>query len=132
MRKLFITLSLLTVLASPALAFATIADDTGLQATGNSAAYLNASDPTKTNIYTVIGSYIIQPILGIVGMIFFVLMVYSGILWMTAAGNSDQVKKAKGILVNSVIGIVIVVSAYAITSAVFNSLTSGTVTGTTT
>lgn len=134
MRKLFTMLALAVSLALPTLVQAadTVADYTGLQSTGNSAAYLNADNPTRTNIYVLIGTYIIQPVLGIVGIIFFMLMIYAGILWMTAAGNSDRVKKAKDILRNAIIGVVIVTAAYAITAAVFNAVTEGNVTGVTT
>ena len=52
--------------------------------------------------------------LSLVGMIFFILMFYAGYLWMTARGESDQVDKAKKIIIASSIGLVIVVSAYAI------------------
>jgi hypothetical protein len=43
-------------------------------------------------------------------------MIYAGILWMTAEGNDQQVAKAKSLLINSIIGIIIVFAAYAITS----------------
>jgi len=59
---------------------------------------------------------IISVALSFVGVLFFILMIYAGILWMTASGNEEQVKKAKGLLINAVIGIVIVFSAYALTT----------------
>lgn len=57
---------------------------------------------------------IIQSILSLVGVIFMVLLVYGGILWMTASGNDQQVEKAKNIIIQSIIGLVIVLLAYAI------------------
>ena len=62
----------------------------------------------------VVGS-VIGAVLSFVGVIFLVLMIYGGLLWMTAAGNDQNVTKAKDIIINSVIGLIIVVSAYAIT-----------------
>lgn len=53
--------------------------------------------------------------LTLVGLFFLILMVYAGFLWMTARGESDQVDKARKIIVGSIIGLVIVLSAYAIT-----------------
>ncbi len=44
-----------------------------------------------------------------------ILVIYAGILWMTARGNEQQVERAKTLLVQSIIGLVIVFSAYAIT-----------------
>ncbi|MCU0679703.1 MAG: pilin [Planctomycetes bacterium] len=61
--------------------------------------------------------------LSFVGVIFLVLMIYGGILWMTAQGNEEQTKKAKTLIVDAVIGLVIVMSAYAITAFVGQALT---------
>jgi len=54
--------------------------------------------------------------LSFVGVLFLILMIYAGLMWMTAQGNSQQVDKAKDLLINSVVGIIIVFSAYAITA----------------
>ncbi len=72
---------------------------------------------TNTNLPTIIGG-IINAALTLVGLIFLILMVYAGYLWMTARGEADQIDKAKQIIIAAVIGIVIVVSAYAITTFV--------------
>lgn len=58
---------------------------------------------------------IIGTALTLVGLIFLILMVYAGYLWMTARGEEDQIDKARKIIIGTVIGLVIVVSAYAIT-----------------
>ena len=47
---------------------------------------------------------IVGSVLGLVGVIFLVLMIYSGITWMTAAGNENSIKKAKQILTASISG----------------------------
>lgn len=60
------------------------------------------------------------------GIIFFLLIVYAGFLWMTASGQEKQVDKAKGILISAVAGLVIVVSAYAITNFIFGRLLTET------
>lgn len=63
--------------------------------------------------------------LGFLGVIFMLLIIYSGILWMTARGNEQQVDKAKKTLESSVVGILIVTAAYAVVktvSAVFTYL----------
>ena len=51
------------------------------------------------------------------------LIIYGGILWMTAMGKENQVEKAKNIIIQAVIGLVIVLAAYAITSFIGNQLT---------
>ncbi|HNU89892.1 MAG TPA: hypothetical protein PKJ11_00930 [bacterium] len=58
---------------------------------------------------------IIYTVYGLIGVIFFVLIIYGGILWMTAGGNDTQVKKAQNIIQRAAIGLLIVVLAYAIT-----------------
>ncbi len=57
----------------------------------------------------------INAALTLVGLFFLMLMVYAGYLWMTARGEADQVEKAKKIIIGALIGLVIVLSAYAIT-----------------
>lgn len=54
--------------------------------------------------------------LSFVGVIFLILMIYAGVTWMTAQGNDQQVGKAKNLLINATIGLVIVFAAYAITA----------------
>lgn len=132
MRKLLL-LPLLAVLTFPfAARAATVAENTGLYTTGSTAlGPALTANSANTNIAAFIGYYIIQPILGIVGLIFFLMMLYAGVLWMTAGGNSEQVKKAKQIFINSIVGVVIITAAYALTTAVFNAVTTGDVSGST-
>lgn len=59
---------------------------------------------------------IIRIVLGFIGTIFFVLTLYAGYLWMTAAGNEEQVTKAKTLLFQATIGLIIILMAFAITS----------------
>ena len=65
---------------------------------------------------------IIKAVLALVGTIFLILTIYAGILWMTAQGEEENVKKAKDIIKASVIGLIIIMSAYAITAFVTSRL----------
>lgn len=65
---------------------------------------------------------LIQVVLGIVGVLFLVLTVYAGILWMTAAGEGKRVQTAKDILRNSLIGLVVIIAAYALTTFIVDAL----------
>ena len=58
---------------------------------------------------------VIQVVLGLTGLIFFVLMTYAGYLWLTARGESSQVQKAKDIIITAVIGLILTLGAYALT-----------------
>lgn len=64
-----------------------------------------------------VGGYI-NSMLGLLGVVLVVLIIYAGFLWMTAGGSEEKIKKAKGILSNSIIGIVIILAAYSITEFV--------------
>jgi len=57
---------------------------------------------------------IIGVFLSIFGIVFFSLMVYGGYKWMMAQGREEEVKKAKEIIRNAIIGLGVVFLAYAI------------------
>ncbi len=76
----------------------------------------------ETPVLTILGS-VIGVVLSFVGVLFLILMIYGGLLWMTARGNEQQITKAKDLIIAAIIGIVIVMSAYAITAFVGGALT---------
>jgi amino acid transporter len=65
---------------------------------------------------------VIRAALSLLGIIFLVIMVFAGYRWMTAAGNEESVKKAQEAIKRAIIGLVIVILAYAITAFVFTQL----------
>lgn len=65
---------------------------------------------------------LLSTVLGFTGTLFFILVVWSGLLWMTAGGSQENIKKAQDILKAAVVGLIIVLSAYAITKFVGSSL----------
>lgn len=67
---------------------------------------------------------VINIVLSFIGVLFFILMIYAGILWMTARGNDQQIAKAKDLLINAIIGLIITLAAYAITSFIGTSILS--------
>ena|SRR3990167_11040842 len=81
---------------------------------------LSSTDPRE------IAARIINVSLGLLGTITLVLIIYGGFLWMTAAGNDDQVGKAKQIMIAGIIGLAIVLAAYGIATYVVNSLLTAT------
>ena len=68
----------------------------------------------REEIAPIVGTAI-NMVLSMVGLIFLILMVYAGMLWMTARGEESQVETAQKIIKASMIGLFVVVSAYAIT-----------------
>ncbi len=57
----------------------------------------------------------ISVILGILGIVLIVTLVYAGFLYLTAQEGEEKTKKAKHMMINAAIGMVIVLCAYALT-----------------
>lgn len=85
-----------------------------LQSANNDRTGLSA-DPIENQAGT-----IITVALQLVGVAFFFLMVYGGFLWMTDRGNEQQVDQARNTIIAAVIGLVVVLGAYAATNFVVN------------
>ncbi len=69
---------------------------------------------------------IIRIALGFLGVIAVVIILLGGFKWMTAGGNDEKVKSAKKLIFSGIIGLVIVISAYAIASFVIDSIIDAT------
>lgn len=82
----------------------------------------NASVGYATTPLPVLIGNVIKTLLGIVGVIFLVLTVYAGVLYMTAGGDTTKVDKAKKMIANSLIGLVIIIGSYAFASFVVTEL----------
>lgn len=70
---------------------------------------------------------IINAALSIIGVVFLVLMVYGGLLWMLSEGDDTKIGKARGLIFHSIVGLILVLSAYAITNFVVGAIISQTV-----
>ena len=77
-----------------------------------------AADPYK------LISNIVGYILSFVGIILLINMIFAGYQWMMAGGNDENIKKAKDRIKNSIIGLIIIVSAYILTDLIFENLDS--------
>lgn len=105
--------SLISLLhVAPAMAAGNLGD-----ALGNLGTAGKQAGTAETSVEAVVGQTIFTA-LSFVGIIFLVLMVYAGYLWMTARGDQGVVEKAQGIIRAAIIGLVVVMSAYAITAVV--------------
>ncbi|MBI4135874.1 hypothetical protein HY477_04035 [Candidatus Uhrbacteria bacterium] len=82
-----------------------------------------AGFPAPREPEVIIGQ-IIQGVILVIGVVFGILVIYGGYLWMTARGNEDQAKKAMEILKTAVIGFILVVAAYSITNFVVDKVIS--------
>ena len=124
---LLIGVVLITPLVSQALSFDPNANDPGSlisNTTGNiNSISLGQQQPT------VIALRLINAALSLLAIICVVLLIYAGFLWIWARGNQDEVKRAKDIILGTVIGLVIVLAALGITQFVFSTI--GDITGAT-
>ena len=79
---------------------------------------------SRTNIPTLLGQ-VIGTGLSLVGVLFFALMLYGGVLWMTAHGNEEQAKKAWNAILAAAIGLAIVLASYTLVNFLFSSVERG-------
>lgn len=120
LNKLGAGVAVLPILLLPASALAQISkaqEDLGKVGTTIGA----TNGGTGTTLPELIGR-VINVLLSVLGIVFVCFVVYAGFLYLTAAGNPDTVKKAKALLTQAIIGIVIIVAAYAISTFVIDAV----------
>lgn len=66
---------------------------------------------------------LLNGLFSVLGTICIALLIYSGFIWMTAQGNESKVQKAKENIVSVLIGLVLVVGGYALTTFLLNIFT---------
>lgn len=76
-----------------------------------------------TSVQSTIGA-LIGAALTFVGVIFLILVIYGGIMWMTSGGNEEKAGKAKKLIATAVIGMVIIFGAYVITAFVLSQIST--------
>ena len=118
MKKTLIAIALLALVAMPCVALAA-APNLGLNDFGGQT-QLGTKSLTET-----IAS-IINVAMGLLGMVVVVLILAGGFMWMTAAGSDEKITKAKGLIFGGIIGLAIILSAYAIAQFVVSSLLGAT------
>jgi len=77
-----------------------------------------SEEGTNLLLTSTIGN-IITTFLSVIGVIFIILSVYGGFLYLTSRGNQEQTKKALTIITQSLIGLIIILAAYAISYFIF-------------
>ena len=106
---IFIVLAFVFIFSSVVLA----EDKYGLEATTKEG-FGKVPSEAEADIPSIIGT-IVGALLSFIGILFFVLVIYGGYLWMTARGNEEQVGKSISIITQAAIGLIIVAAAYLIT-----------------
>jgi len=117
-KKFFIFLAIF-ILGSAFFITASNAGDYGLGTTAGKIGYDTTGE--KAGISSQVGLAVGVALAGI-GLLFLGLMIYGGVRWMTAMGEEEKVTKARGAMIAATIGIVLVVSAYAISRFVLEKV----------
>lgn len=79
--------------------------------------------PGGTTSLTSTMKTVISVLLFIVGAVAVVMIIFSGIQYVTSSGDPARVKKAKDTLIYSIVGLVVAILAFAIVNFVLGSLT---------
>ena len=73
-------------------------------------------------------SNVIKAFMGLLGIVAVIIILLGGFKWMTAGGNEEKVAEAKKLIISGIIGLVIILSAYAIAQFVVGAIINGTTT----
>jgi len=121
LKKVFATLATLSMLA-PSVVMAQpqpiTPTDLGIQ-------YGAATGLGSKDVRTTVAS-IIKTAMGLLGIVAVVIILIGGFKWMTAGGSEDGAAEAKKWIFSGVIGLAIILSAYALATWIINSLVTAT------
>ncbi len=81
-------------------------------------------DSASANLPARVGR-VISIIFAVSGTIFLSIVIYSGVRWMTAAGDSDEVKKSRKRVVRASIGLLIMLMSWILTNFVLRGVLIG-------
>ena len=123
MKKLFASLAAAVAYGFPAVASAQLTAN--LENFGLNEFRSQTNLGTNLELIATIAS-IINILLGFLGVLAVLLILYAGFLWMTAAGNEENIGKAKQIMSAGVIGLVIILAAFALASFIVTQLADST------
>lgn len=131
--KILIVIVLLTMLAAGGLVNAAglIKPDVkeninkNTQNIGGAAGYEDVGDDSAL----ILAQTVISVFLSIIGILLLVYILYAGYNWLTAQGEEEKVTKAKDTIKRAIIGVIIIIAAYAISTFVISRLERGTLKG---
>jgi hypothetical protein len=81
------------------------------------------SDTGGVSLPELIGN-IIQVVLSVLGIVFLILIIFAGFKWLTAQGDPEVTKKATKMLTQAVIGLILIIGAFALADFVIESLST--------
>lgn len=96
----------------------------GVQQTGSQVTMLSQASLPE------FAATIVSALLSLLGIVFIILLIYGGFLYMTSQGTEDKIKQAKKLITAAIVGLVIIITAFTISYFVSQALESATGTGT--
>jgi len=111
------------MLILPVFSIAPLASAQNLDLGINYAQNLGLADSANTDPRDAIVN-VVKYLMTFLGIIAVVVILLGGFRWMTAAGNEDRVAEAKKLIVSGVIGLIIILAAFAIVTFVVNTTTN--------
>ncbi len=100
--------------------------DIGLAQAQDSLEAVGETTGLGTTDIRIVVARIIRAGLGILGILAVCIIVYAGYLWMTAGGNAERVDRAKRLLINGLIGLIIIFASVAIVQFVISAVLRST------
>jgi hypothetical protein len=101
--------------------FAFAATNTNQAVSGLKGAAQGTGLESDTNLIDLV-AIIVRTLLGFLGLIFIILLLYGGAMRMFARGEPEKVKTSTAIIKNAIIGVVIILASYIITSFVIGKV----------
>lgn len=92
----------------------------GLEGNVQTTTGLGNTDPRE------MAARVINIMLGFIGIIAVIIILLGGFKWMTAAGNEEKVDEAKKLIGAGVIGLVVILAAFALAQFVLNAMYGAT------
>ena len=121
-KHLFVLFCLIVILILPYLVFAETAPLDSLISIQADSGYAAVDTAVDGNNLAANAGKIVKAFLSLLGIIFLILMLYGGYVWMVAAGDQSKVERAQNTIRRAIIGMIITIGSYAITQFILVKL----------
>lgn len=123
LKKIFLSF-FFSILLVPTFALAQAYDPSTMPTLTDRTATVTTGGTTAKEKVAKLTGNAIKTILGIIGSISLVILIYAGVTYMTARGNAEQSKEAVKTAIWAFLGVAMVFLSYLILNLVFNALKS--------